>query len=72
MIFKEKSTKKATTNFNVTPIYNNPNLINIEFSGIFEIKMIHIINIIYILNKKEGVEKNDGTSNRRAYDYSYE
>ena len=43
--------------FSVTPIYINQNLINIAFSGIFEIKMIHIINIIYILNKKENHKK---------------
>ena len=59
-------------NINIYPVYNYQNLLNIEFSGIFEIKMIHIINIIYILNKKEGVKKNERTSNRRPYDYSYE
>lgn len=58
--------------FIVKPIYYNQNIANIEISGIFEIKMIHIINIIYILNKKEGVKKNERTSNRRSYDYSYE
>ena len=58
--------------FIVNPIYCNQNIANIEISGIFEIKMIHIINIIYILNKKEGVKKNERTSNRRSYDYSYE
>ena len=58
--------------FIVEPIYINQNLINIAFTGIFEIKMIHIINIIYILTKKKGVDKNERTSNRRAYDYSYE
>ena len=58
--------------FVINPIYINQNIINIAFSGIFEIKMIHIINIIYILNKKEGEDKNERTSNRRSYDYSYE
>ena len=58
--------------FIINPIYYNQNIANIDISGIFEIKMIHIINIIYILNKKEGVKKNERTSNRRSYDYSYE
>lgn len=58
--------------FIIQPVFINQNLINIVFSGIFEIKMIHIINIIYVLNKKEGVKKNERTSNRRTYDYSYE
>lgn len=58
--------------FYINPIYINQNLINIAFSGIFEIKMIHIINIIYILSKKRGVKNYERTSNRRSYAYSYE
>jgi len=58
--------------FIIKPVYINQNLINITLSGIFEIKMIHIINIIYVLNKKEGVKKYGRTSNRRSYDYGYE
>ena len=58
--------------YNIKPIFINKNLLNIEFSGIFQIKMIHIINIIYILNKKEGDDRNERTSNRRSYAYSYE
>ena len=53
--------------FQIKPIYNNQNILNIALSGIFQIKMIHIINIIYILNKKEGVKNYERTSNRRAY-----
>ncbi len=58
--------------FAIKPIYNNQNLINIEFSGIFHIKMIHIINTICTLNKKKKGDKNERTPNRRAYDYGYE
>lgn len=58
--------------FIIKPIYINENLINIALSGIFEIKMIHIINIISILIRNKGVDKNERTSNRRSYDYSYE
>ena len=58
--------------FLVTPVYIDQNLINIEGSGIFEIKMIHIINTICIVNKKRKGDKNERTSNRRSYDYSYE
>ena len=58
--------------FIIQPVYINQNLINIVFSGIFEMKMIHIINIIYILNRKKGVNKHERTSNRRSYDYGYE
>lgn len=58
--------------FLIKPIYINQNLINIEFSGIFKIKMIHIINTICILSKKKKGDKNERTSNRRSYDYGYE
>ncbi len=58
--------------FLINPVYINQNLINIEFSGIFQIKMIHIINTICIVNKRKRVDKNERTSNRRSYDYGYE
>ena len=58
--------------FIIQPVYINQNLINIVFSGIFEMKMIHIINTICIVNKKRKGDKNERTSNRRSYDYSYE
>lgn len=71
-IFLKRLTEFENQIFLITPIYNNQNLINIQLSGIFEIKMIHIINIVYILKKKGRVKENERTSNRRAYDYSYE
>jgi len=60
--------------FMIQPIYKNQNYLNIELSGIFEMKMNHIINIIYLLIKKDkkGEDKYERTSNRRSYDYSYE
>ncbi len=60
--------------FVINPVYQNQNLVNISVSGIFEIKISHIINIIYILNKKEkkGVKEYERTSHRRSYGYSYE
>lgn len=60
--------------FVINPIYQNQNLVNISVSGIFEIKMSHIINIIYMLNRKEkkGVKEYERTSHRRSYGYSYE
>lgn len=58
--------------FKITPIYMNQNLINIDFSGIFEVKMIHIINTICILNKERKSERYERTSHRRSYGYSYE
>ena len=60
-------------NLNINPLFINKNLLNIVLIGIFEIKLSHIIHIVYMLNKKnKGVNKNERTSNRRAYGYSYE
>ena len=72
ILLRQKIEKFENQIFIVKPIYMNQNLINIVLSGIFEIKMIHIINIIYILNKKEGVKRYERTSNRRSYGYGYE
>ncbi len=69
---KNKIENHKKQKFNVKPLFINKNLINIDFSGIFEMKLIHIINIIYILNRKEGVKNYERTSNRRSYAYSYE
>ena len=58
--------------YEIEPIYKNENSIKIEISGIFQIKLIHIISTIYVLNKKGGRKNHERTSNRRSYDYSYE
>ena len=58
--------------FSILPIYINQNFINVEFSGIFQIKMIHIINTICTVNKKRKGDKNERASHRRSYDYGYE
>lgn len=72
IILQKKVRNCKNQRFKINPIFINQNLINIAISGIFEIKVIHIISIIYILNKKEGVDKYERTSNRRTYGYSYE
>lgn len=72
ILFRKKVKQFEKQIFIIKPVYINQNLINIALSGIFEIKMIHIINIIYVLNRKEGVKKYGRTSNRRSYDYGYE
>lgn len=71
MILQKNMKRFEEQTFMVHPIYQNQNLVNLYISGIFEIKMRHIINVIYKINKK-GVKKHERTSNRRSYDYSYE
>lgn len=74
IILRKKVKKFENQIFIMNPIYQNQNLVNVEVSGIFDIKMSHIINIIYIFMKKEekGVKKYERTSNRGSYGYSYE
>ncbi len=72
IILRKKIKKFENQIFIMNPVYQNQNLVNLFVSGIFEVKMRHIINIIYILNRKEGVKRYERTSNRRPYDYSYE
>lgn len=71
-IISIKTTNYENKKFVVNPVYINENLVNIEFSGILELKIRNIIYIIYLLSKKEGVISNERTSNRGSYDYSYE
>ena len=70
--FSRIHVKENNIVYKIEPVYRNENSIKIEISGIFQIKLIHIINTIYVLNKKGGRKKHERTSNRRSYDYSYE
>ncbi|MBR3162861.1 MAG: hypothetical protein IKF17_02005 [Clostridia bacterium] len=72
LLLKKQIANSKNNKFTITPLYINKNLLNLEFNCIFETKLIHIIYIIYILNKKGRVNKNVRTSNRRSYGYSYE
>ena len=66
---KEKKDKY----FIVKPIFKDQNFLEILISCIFEIKVIHIINIIYVLvDNRKGEDKYERTSNRRSYDNCYE
>ena len=57
----------------ITPLYFQKNLYQIKLNCIIEIKLVHIINIIYTLLKKGKSDKNErATSNRKSYGYSYE
>lgn len=57
--------------YKIISLYQFGNTINFRLNCIISVKMVHIIYVIYILLKK-GMIKNERTSNRRPYDYSYE
>lgn len=59
------------TEFRIIPLYNFGNSIKFNLNCIISVKIVHIIYVIYILLKTRR-RKNERTSNRRSYDYSYE
>lgn len=66
-----KHYKKENYEYKILPIYNK-NIIDIYIDCIINVKIVHIMYVIYILIKKRREEKYERTSNRRSYDYSYE
>lgn len=71
--YRIKKYDKDKYYYQILPVYINKNVYEIKLDCIIEIKMVHIINIIYVLSKKRRVDKNEQrTSNRRSYGYSYE
>ena len=69
---KKKSIKQIQKNYKycITPIYNNKKIYNIKLDCIIATKIGHIIHIIYLI--KRSSDKNERTSNRKSYEYSYE
>lgn len=59
--------------YKILPIYGNKNALKLDLDCIINLKLVHIINIIYIIVKmKRRSDKNERTSNRRSYDYCHE
>lgn len=56
-------------NWNVNPIYNL-NILKLSLNGIISVKVLHIINIIFMMRKDD--DKNARTSNRKNLKYIYE
>lgn len=64
--------KKEKYGYTIMPIYKNKNVINLSLNCIIQVKMVHIISIIFtLLRKRKERNKHVRTSNRRSYDYSY-
>ena len=67
-----KASKSKEFKYKITPLYTNKNMLNLEINCIINVKIVHIISVIFILIKKRRDDKNERTSNRGTYDYSYE
>ena len=71
--YRIKKYDKDKYYYQILPLYINKNAYEIKLDCIIEVKMVHIINIIYVLSNKRRVDKNgQRASNRRSYGYSYE
>ena len=73
--FRNTNLDFKNSKYKINPIYKLGDYgteINIFLKCIIEVKMIHIINIMYIIKKQRKVSNYVRPSNRRAYDYSYE
>ena len=58
--------------YEILPLYVNKNSYYIKLHCIIQLKIVHIINIIYIYLKKGRSDKYERASNRRSYEHSYE
>lgn len=58
---------KEKYNYVVTPLYKDSVKIIIDLNCIINVKMVHIINVLYRLFKKRSVIYDERTSNRRTY-----
>lgn len=68
-----KQYKEEKYEYKMIPVYQNKNIINLNLNCIIQVKMVHIICIIFtLLRKRKEKQKHERTSNRRSYDYSYE
>jgi len=70
ILLRKSMEENQSSYWEVNPIYQNRNLLKINLDCIFRLKLIHIIDTIYVLKKKE--VNNGRTSNRRAYAHSNE
>jgi hypothetical protein len=69
LILKDYMQEKNENYWKIVPIYQDKNLLLINFDGIFSFKLIHIIYMIYVFKKKGDKY---GASNRRINAYSNE
>lgn len=70
-ILRTKITDTKKQKYKIIPIYQNKNVLKVNFDGIFSLNLTNIIDILRILRKGR-VKEYDRTSNRRSYAYSNE
>ena len=53
--------------YSIIPIYEDKPMLKIKLNCIIDIKIVHIMNVIYMMLKKRSGKYDERTSNRRAY-----
>lgn len=71
LLYVSQGQAKEQFFYRVDPLYQEEYQYKIKFDSIINIKIVHIIFIIYIILKRR-VEKDGRTSYRKPYDFSYE
>jgi hypothetical protein len=69
---KKLKNKKNNYYYRVMPIYGKENIFKLNLNCIINLKLVHIINIIYMIVKKGRSDKYVRTSNRGTYGYCHE
>ena len=72
IVLKNKIDDDKDNEFKIIPVYINKNLINLKLDCIISFKMLHIIYMLYILNKRKRDDEDVRASDRRTYAYSNE
>lgn len=62
-----KEYDRTKYNYSITPIYKDKLSLKTKLNCIISIRIVHIINVIYMLIKKRREEYDERTSDRRAY-----
>ena len=70
--FNSYSNNRKKFFYKISPIYGKRKIIKLNLNCIITLKMVHIINIIYLVNKEGRSDKYVRTSNRKSYDYCNE
>jgi len=72
ILFKTVRKSNAKIYYNIQPLYQNKNSLDLNLTSIISIKLVHIINMSFDFIKKVRCDKNERMSNRRSYEYSHE
>ncbi|MCL2383517.1 MAG: DUF2953 domain-containing protein [Oscillospiraceae bacterium] len=72
LAYNVRKERAVNYKYKVIPAYINQNFLKMKLNCIIDIKMIHIINIIYMILRKRNDEEYDEASTREIYTHRHE